>query len=664
MKRYIIALLMILGVASAEARTVYSLNDGWQFFFKLETSSDYARHISLPHTWNLDALAGKGEYLQTIANYTREIFVPNEWSNKRLFVKFYGVQSIADVFVNGHHAGEHRGGWTAFTFEITPFLKYGENNSLVVVVNNSYQNDILPTSSEINLYGGIYRDVELIVTERTTVSPLYYGSDGILIHQNNITDTSVDATAAVYVTAKEDKSCDMTITVQAPSGETVFSRFMKVRIEPNTPINIPFRIDEPLLWSPEEPNLYTVNIGIGPRQEDMVSVVTGFRKIEYTPNALKINGKVTPVNGVTLYHDRAAVGSALRTRHYDEDLAQIRDIGANAIRSVTAPHAQYLYDCCDQNGTLVWIDTPFTRAPYLSDVFYYSTEKFKQNGLQQMREVIIQNYNHPSVVMWGIYSLVWLRGDNILDYVKKLNSTAKQLDATRPTVACSNQDGDINFVSDLIVWQQDLGWERGTFDDLKVWRESLSKDWSNLRSSVAYGESGSIDQQTDVAMKPATIDERWLPERWHTEFHEQYAQRLAQDSLFWGVWINNMFEFGSVRHNDGISRKGMVSFDRKDQKDAYYLYRALWNKKSPTLYISEKRRNIRQDSVQTIKIYSSAKDAPVLTVNKEAVKVNQTAPCQYVSDPVIMHGKNVVEVKAGELTDQQIITIRNALKQR
>jgi beta-galactosidase len=266
--------------------------------------------------------------------------------------------------------------------------------------------------------------------------------------------------------------------------------------------------------------------------------------------------------------------------------------------------------------------------------------------------------------MWGIYSLVWLRGDNILDYVKKLNSTAKQLDATRPTVACSNQDGDINFVSDLIVWQQDLGWERGTFDDLKVWRESLSKDWSNLRSSVAYGESGSIDQQTDVAMKPATIDERWLPERWHTEFHEQYAQRLAQDSLFWGVWINNMFEFGSVRHNDGISRKGMVSFDRKDQKDAYYLYRALWNKKSPTLYISEKRRNIRQDSVQTIKIYSSAKDAPVLTVNKEAVKVNQTAPCQYVSDPVIMRGRNVVEVKAGELSDQHIITIRNALKQR
>ena len=664
MKRYIIALLMILGVASSEARTVYSLNDGWQFFFKLETSSDYARHISLPHTWNLDALAGKGEYLQTIANYTRDIFVPNEWSNKRLFVKFYGVQSIADVFVNGHHAGEHRGGWTAFTFEITPYLKYGENNSLVVVVNNSYQNDILPTSSEINLYGGIYRDVELIVTERTTVSPLYYGSDGILIHQNNITDTSVDATAAVYVTAVEDKSCDMTITVQAPSGETVFSRFMKARIEPNTPINIPFRIDEPLLWSPEEPNLYTVNIGIGPRQEDVVSVVTGFRKIEYTPSALKINGKVTPVNGVSLYHDRAAVGSALRTRHYDEDLAQIRDIGANAIRSVTAPHSQYLYDCCDQNGTLVWIDTPFTRAPYLSDVFYYSTEKFKQNGLQQMREVIIQNYNHPSVVMWGIYSLVWMRGANdVLDFIRDLNNTAKQMDASRPTVACSNQDGELNFIPDLIVWQQNVGWERGAINDLAVWQNKLHSDWSHLRSAVAYGEAGSIDQQANSSFKPVELDPRWQPERWHTEFHEGYARHLVNDNQFWGIWINNMYEFGSARHTDGISRTGLVTFDRKDQKDAYYLYRALWNKKSPTLHISDKRRNIRQDSIQQVKFYSSAKEAPIMTVNKDTVNVREYAPCQFISDSVVMTNRNNVVVRAGDKTDQQTIIIGNALRQ-
>ena len=206
MKRYIIALLIMVSATAAAARTVYSLNDNWQFFYKLETSSDYARHISLPHTWNLDALAGSGHYLQTTANYSRDIYVPSEWSGKRLFLKFYGVQSIADVFVNGHHAGEHRGGWTAFTFEITPFIQYGQNNSLVVVVSNAYQNDVLPTSSEVNLYGGIYREVELIVTEQTTVSPLYYGSDGVLINQLNFADNKVDATASVWVTSTLDLS--------------------------------------------------------------------------------------------------------------------------------------------------------------------------------------------------------------------------------------------------------------------------------------------------------------------------------------------------------------------------------------------------------------------------------------------------------------------------
>jgi len=661
MKRYILLIITLLWGFTTNARETYTINDNWRFFYKLETSSDYARNISLPHTWNLDALGGQGKYLQTVANYQRNLAIPANWEGKRLFVKFHGVQSVADVFINGHHVGEHRGGWTAFTFEITKHVKFGENNSLLVVVNNAYQNDILPTSSEINLYGGIYREVELIVTEQTTISPTYFGSDGVLIRQDEITNTSVLATALVWVTATLDKACDLEIVVRSPEGNAVHTRYVKSKIEEGKPIELPFTIDEPLLWSCDEPNLYTVSIGIGPRQEDVVTVTTGFRKIEYTPNSLKINGEKIPVHGVTLYHDRAAIGSAINTRHYDEDMAHINDIGANAIRSATAPHSQYLYDCCDQMGKLVWIDTPFTRAPYLSDVFYYATDKFKQNGLQQLKEVIIQNYNHPSVVMWGIYSLIWLRGDNVLDYVKELNNTAKQLDSSRPTVACSNQDGEINFVPDLIVWQQNLGWERGSIDDIKHWRENLQKQWSNLRSAVAYGEGGSIDQQTDEE-KPANVDPRWMPERWQTEFHEGYTRHLANDSLFWGTWINNMFEFGSVRHTDGISHTGLVSFDRKDEKDSYYLYRALWNKKRPTLYITEKRRNMRQDSVQQVKFYSSAKEKPVLIVNKDTIKYKKSAPCQYISEPVVMHGRSSIVVTAGKLRDQHNITIGNALK--
>ena len=665
MKNFILAIVLSLVSLTATARQVYSLNDNWQFFFKAETSADYARHISLPHTWNLDALAGTGEYKQTTANYTRDIFVPAEWSNKRLFLKFHGVQNVADVFINGNHAGEHRGGWTAFTFEITPYVEFDKNNSVVVVVSNSYQNDILPTSTEVNLYGGIYREVELIVTEKTTVSPLYYGSDGILIHQNKITSNSVEATASVWITAPSDtKLCDLAISVQAPTGDIVYSRYLKGRIEPGKPVDIPFTLEEPLLWSPEEPNLYTITIGVGTRQEDEVSVTTGFRTIEVTSKqGFKLNGERIPIQGVTLYHDRAAIGSALRTRHYDEDLTQIRDIGANAIRSATAPHSQYLYDCCDQMGMMVWIDTPFTRAPYLSDVFYFATDKFKQNGLQQLKEVIAQNYNHPSVVMWGIYSLVWMRGANgILDYIHQLNNTAKQMDASRPTVACSNQDGEMNFIPDLIVWQQNLGWERGAINDLGVWQNKLHTEWGHLRSAVAYGEAGSIDQQANSSLRPMDIDPRWIPERWQTEFHEGYARHLVEDNLFWGLWINNMYEFGSVRHTDGISRRGLVSFDHKDKKDAYYLYRALWNKKEPTLHLTEKRRNVRQDSVQRIKFYHSSEHTPIMIVNKDTVGVKEYAPCQYISDSIIMKSRNNIIVKAGELSDQQTIIIDNALR--
>lgn len=665
MKRYIFGLLFSLFCLSASARQVFLLNDDWQFFYKTDVSSDVARRINLPHTWNLDALSGEGEYLKTVANYSRTMFIPKEWEQKRLFIKFYGVQSIADVFVNGHHVGEHRGGWTAFTFEITQHLRFGDNNQIVVVVNNSYQNDVLPTSSEINLYGGIYRDVELIVTEQTTISPLHYGCDGILVHQNDVSNESVNATVSVYPTSTKDKLCDLFLQVKDPAGEVVYSRTIKEQIRPDAPIDIPFTINKPQLWHCEAPKLYTVSVAIGRNHEDEVSVKTGFRKIEVEPQVgLKINGKLQRVHGVTLYHDRAVIGSALRSRHYDEDMKYIIDMGANAIRSATAPHAQHLYDVCDQNGMLVWIDTPFTRAPYLSDVSYFATQRFRENGLQQLREIIIQNYNHPSVVMWGIYSLVWMRGDDILGFVKELNSTAKSLDASRPTVACSNQDGEINFVPDLIVWQQNLGLERGIINDLSIWIDKQHKDWAHLRSAVAYGAPGSINLQINSSLKPVDVNPQWEPERWQTDFHEGYTRYLGRDTLFWGTWINNMFEFGSVRHADGISRAGLVTFDRNNEKDAYFLYRAMWNKKSPTLHLTDKRRNIRQDSIQQIKFYSSVKTKPTLVVNRDTVRVREYAPCQFISDSIVMTGQNNVVLSAGELSDQQIITIGKTLKPR
>lgn len=661
MKRYI-AILLALGLSTATfAREVFPLNEGWRFFFKSENSSDNARHVTLPHTWNTDTGAG-GYFLETTANYQNDFFVPAEWASKRLFVKFYGVQNVADVFVNGSHVGEHRGGATAFTLEITDKVRFGVDNALVVVVNNTCRTDVLPASTDMNLYGGIYREAELIVTDRTAISPLYFGSDGVFVCQQAVSPELVEGEVQVHILpARGESTCMLNIDITAPDGSKVFTKRQKVRLEGDKPILVPFTVENPTLWSPSSPALYTVTATIGEGQPtDRVSVRTGFRTISANPaKGLKINNALLPIHGVTLYHDNATSGGALTPEDYDADLAQIRLLGANALRSAVMPHAQYLYDRCDEQGIMVWVDSPLHRAPFLGDFSYYSTPQFEQNGLQQLREIIAQNYNHPSVVMWGIFSLMWTRGDDVTPYIKRLNDEAHVMDPSRPTTACSDQDGNINFITDLIVWQQEVGWTKGSTDDIKLWRDFMQKKWSHLRSAIAYGPSGFIGHKSYTAKTAPLVN--WSPEQRQTRFHEEYARNLQGDSLLWGVWINNMFDYGSARRPYGFNASGLVTLNRRDRKDAFYLYKALWNTADPTLHITDKRLRLRDATQQSFRIYSSV-GQPQLLINKDTVKLHEYAACQYQSDTVTLQGTVRLNVTAGGLRDSVTLWVGNALK--
>lgn len=660
MKRYFATLLLLFTCSIAAARDVYPLNEGWRFFFKSENSSDNARHVTLPHTWNTDT-GGTGFFLETTANYQNDFYAPQEWAAKRIFVKFYGVQSVADLFVNGSHVGEHRGGATAFTFEITDKIRIGADNALMVVVSNSSRPDVLPTSTDMNLYGGIYRETELIVTDRTAVSPLYLGTDGVLVKQASVTPGSAEGEATVHLTTTGGNSaCQLTLEITAPDGRTVFSRTQRARLD-GKPVVVPFSIDKPALWSPASPALYRVTARTETDDaRDSVTVRTGFRTIRTSPSeGIALNGERIPVRGVTLYHDNAVSGGALTAEDYDADLAQIRALGANAIRSAVTPHAQYLYDRCDEQGLLVWVDMPLHRAPFLGDVAYYATPQFEENGRQQLREIIAQNYNHPSVAMWGIYSLLWTRGDDVIPYLKTLDKAAHDMDPSRPTVACSDQNGDINFVTDLIVWQQSVGWEKGSTDDVKVWRDMLRKSWSHLSSGVCFGGSGFIGHKSYTAK--AAPRANWMPMERQTRFHEEYMRNLQTDSLFWGVWINNMFDYGSVRRPYGINGAGLVTLNRRECKDAYYLYKALWNSREPTLYLTDKRRRLRDSERQAFKVYSSL-GAPLLVAGRDTVKMTEYAACQYVSDTVALHGMVWVKVSAGPLRDSVELRVGNVLK--
>ncbi len=659
MKRYIATLMLLAACAAAQAREVFPLNEGWRFFFKSENSSDNARHVTLPHTWNTDT-GGTGYFLETTANYQNNMYIPAEWATKRLFVKFYGVQSVADVFVNGYYVGGHKGGGTAFALEITDKIRFGSDNALLVVVSNNYCDDVLPTSTDMNLYGGIYREAELILTEKTAVSPLYLGSDGILVRQNSVGEDRVEGEAEIHLVTGGENSCVLTLDITAPDGNRVFSKRQKARLD-GKPVTIPFSVDAPRLWSPTNPALYRVSVSIGDATvTDSVAVRTGFRSIAATPaGGFAINGIRIPIHGVTLYHDNAISGGALIAPDYEADLGHIRTLGANALRSAVMPHAQYLYDRCDELGMLVWVDAPFHRSSFLGDVAYYATPQFEQNGLQQLQEIIAQNYNHPSVVMWGIFSRLWTRGNDVTPYLGKLNAAAHALDPSRPTVACSDQDGNINFITDLIVWRQDVGWRKGTTDDVTVWRDQLQKGWSHLRSGICYGGSGFIGHKSYTAQ--AAPRANWMPEERQTHFHEQYAKNLQNDSLFWGTWINNMFDYGSVRRPYGVNGAGLVTIDRRERKDAFYLYKALWNKEEPTLHITDKRRTLRDGERQAFHIYSSA-GAPTLLAGADTLAVTEYATCQYRTDSVSLRGTVEIKAIAGPLRDSVTLRVGNVLK--
>ena len=642
MKRFLILATILLGtLASVSAREIYSLNSGWKFFYKEENSSDNAREVSLPHTWNIDAFIGDGTYLQTAASYQRTLFIPAEWRGKRIFLRFNGVQSVADVFLNGRHIGDHYGGYTAFALEVTENVSYGFNNSLLVAVSNTYRNDVLPTSTEENIYGGIYRDVELIVTDKTAVSPLYYGTDGVMIHQNEVSKERVSGRVDIALLGKKESLHNVTVDFLAPDGYVSLSKVVKAKIDGNL-VAVPFTIENAELWSPMNPRLYTVRVTVG---DDVVEAKTGFRKIEVTPEKkLTINGRRMRVRGVALGHDRLPKGNAVSSADINADLALIREMGANAVHSITGPHSQYLYDEMDRLGMVAWVDFPFTRAPFLSDIPYYSTPRFEMNGVQQLHEIVLQNMNHPSVAMWGVFSMLRGNSKSQMEYIRKLNSTAKKLDASRPTVAISNQDGEINFITDLIVWQQAVGWNGGEITDLDLWQGALRSNWNHLRQAVCYGESSNPASGVGVVKSNNSVEARARQQR----FHEGYS-RLVDEELFWGVWLNSMFDSGSARYLHGVRNSGVVAGDHKSRKNLFYLYKSQWNGRKPTLHITDKERAIRSDEKQVLTVYSSI-GLPVMTINGDTVACTNVARTIYRTDTLTLKGESDVVKVTIEMT--------------
>ncbi|WP_419489948.1 glycoside hydrolase family 2 protein [Alistipes sp.] len=621
MKRIWILIAGVFMLTQLSARDVININRDWRFFSHTEGSSDRAQGVNLPHMWNNDALSGRNDYFRGVGNYMKDIAVPKEWAGRRIFVRFGGAGTVADLIVNGRYVGEHRGGYSAFTFDLTDYLKYGENNSLWVIVNNAPRLDVLPTAGDINIYGGLYRDVELIVTDPSHIAVDDYASEGVYVHQKEVSREKADLETVVRVRGAAGKTLTVNLAVETPNRDTVVVQGAKVKIagDGRGSATVPVIVGNPTLWDGiENPYMYTVRVQLADegRVCDEVTVPLGLRFFSVDPKqGFLLNGRPYRIHGVVHYEDRASVGIALKQYQIKEDLDLITEMGANAVRAAGYPHHPGFYDECDRRGILVWSEMPFIGPAYMTDKGYIHTDDFRRNGEQQLYEMIFQQFNHPSVVFWGIFSDQDPRGDDPTDYIKGLNAMAMQEDPSRMTTATSNQDGPINFVTDLIVWDLPFGWKEGMPGDLKIWLEQLQKKWGSLCSGITYGAGASIYHQEDSLYRPNYLG-NWHPERWQTSLHEQYFPLVNESPFLWGWFVANMFDYGAAGRDwgegTGTDDRGLVTFDRKYRKDAFYFYKANWNKAEPMVYIAQKRWTPRVKTTQTIRVYSNAPEVELL----------------------------------------------------
>lgn len=650
---------MAVSMQTLAQRENILINQDWNFRFSHQVDKNSSRRVDLPHTWNAqDALSGKPDYKRGIGNYDKKLFIRSEWKGKRLFLRFEGANCVSNVFINGKQIGEHRGGYGAFIFEITDKVNYGKDNTVLVRVNNGEQLDVMPLVGDFNFYGGIYRDVHLLVTEDICISPLDYASPGVYLFQQHVGEKQAAVLARINLSNGTEHPRQATLRLQVKEGDkVVYQADKKVTVAPHTsvqPEEMSFTLLNPRLWNGrEDPFMYQTVITLvkDGKEIDKVEQPLGLRY--YATDADRgffLNGKHLPLHGVCRHQEWAEVGNALRPMHHEEDTRLMLEMGVNAIRLAHYPQATYMYDLMDRNGIVTWAEIPFVGPGGYADKGFVDQPSFRKNGKEQLKEMIRQHFNHPSICFWGLFNELKENGDNPLEYIKELNVLAHQEDPTRPTTSASNQGGAINFITDNIAWNRYDGWYGATPATLASWLDKTHQAHPEIKIAISeYGAGASIYHQQDslVQTSPGSW---WHPENWQTEYHIQNWKIISERPYVWGSFVWDMFDFGAAHRTEGdrpgINDKGLVTHDRKVKKDAFYFYKANWNPE-PMVYIAGRRSVNRVKPVTEVQIFSNCAEV-TLKVNGQIIKKMQpdgVKVCIF-KDIRLKKGENNIEVSA------------------
>ena len=613
----------------------------------LLTSAQFAKSgeafatVALPHTWNaLDGQDGGADYWRGIGTYT--IDLPNPTKGKKQYIELQGANHVATVYCNGCELGTHKGGFSTFRYELTPAMN-PEGNVLTVVVTNA-KCDVYPQNADFTFYGGLYRDVNFIEVDEAHFDLLMDGTEAVFVTPHNVGKTRVDLFPV--------NADGATIRVELKDAEGNVVGAAETEAADHTHVLID--VKEPHLWNGmEDPYCYNCEASIvcGDEVVDTVVVTYGYRSFHVCPNTgFWLNGKNVPLHGVSRHQDRLDKGWAISKADHEEDIALIKELGANTIRLAHYQHDQHFYNLCDKTGFVLWAEIPFISQ-------FIPSEEAYNNTISQMTELVAQNYNHPAIMFWGISNEILIGADreDLRQNLRDLHELAKSMDPSRLTtmaqVSMTPMDSEHNYITDVVSYNHYFGWYGGEVEENGPWFDKFHAMHPDKPFGVSeYGAENILSWHT---AEPENHD---YTEEYANYYHQEMLKTFATRPFLWATHQWNCFDFAADARNEGgvqgRNNKGLVTYDRKTKKDAYYIYKAWWNPE-PMVYVSGCRFVNRAPGERNIIVYTNC-DEVTLVVNGVEVATKKAEDHMIVFENAVVDGENIVTAYAGEVKSNEV----------
>lgn len=659
-------LVSLVAKADDNPRTFILLDKGWGYRPVSDTGlKSSMKQVTVPHTWNANYIPGTRSYNREMMVYRRDLEITPDMKDKRLFLYFEGVNSSATVLVNNKSVGSHKGGYTAFCMEVTDYAKQG-TNKLEVWVTNAYNPEILPISGDFNIYGGIHRPCHLLVTEQDCISPLFYASPGVFIHQDKVSEKQAQITVETMLSLRGKKQgLKVRTTIEDAKGN-IISQNIEQNVT-NENVKQPFVIEHPVLWNAKQnPHLYKVIVELldDGKVIDRVEQRTGLRYFSVDADkGFFLNGKYLDLYGFCLHEEVEGKGSALSAEDHERDMELVKESGATSLRLVHYPHSESIYHLSDENGIVLWTEIPMVGPGGYDFCGFINTDGLKEHARQVLKELVYQKYNHPSICFWGIFNEIRTNYDNAEPFARELHELYKEIDPSRLTTLASCDDPKFyQNCSDLMAWNKYIGWygsrnapeTAGNFFD-------KAKAASNGKPVAIseYGGGANVEHHFSMKENDVKPSGQFHPEEGQTYIHEGNWSAFAQRPYMWAKYIWVFADFQSSIRNEGgkpgINDKGLVTYDRKIKKDAFYFYKANWSTE-PMIYITSRRFTERPEANVQVKVYSNLREN-TLYVNGKKIGKQKSDPLHRVvwQNVTLSKGENRIRVegksKAGVIED-------------